>query len=524
MFNDKFDFQYDSCVARGICSLNPRTSALQTIFVLYLRLFAKFCLKLDQDELLDFEIKKNILNIIAITVYNQEFNENIFMFLINELKAKLDLILDLYKKHYPNENIESELKKKKELFDNTQDIIQSIKYGEIIFQKVMQEIPSKIRDLYNIMLVIIKSLAINISNLISFDKNFQEGFNSIFKSFGQIDIGEQDIQALKTNIQEIANTDVLAMKRLRKVQEDTYGLQNKVEVSFSTVPNKAILVVGSNIKELEIILENLKNTSIDVYSHDDMMLAHTFPKFSEYKNFKGQYGQGLENCLLDFATFPGPIILTKNSLHNIQNFYRGLLFTTDKTCPKGVISIKNNDFSEVIEAANESKGFKTGKNCESIEIGYNFENICAKLDSIFQKEKYKNIFFIGLDGHSLEQKSYFEKLIKHANPETLIISFSYKSDSKKIFYTNSCFDSHSLIRFYDYTQKYNCQNTIFIPKCDRNSISQMIYLKEKNNTQVFVGKCAPIILNPSLMHILHKEFNIKPTGLVKDDLKEIYAS
>jgi len=52
----------------------------------------------------------------------------------------------------------------------------------------------------------------------------------------------------------------------------------------------------------------------------------------------------------------------------------------------------------------------------------------------------------------------------------------------------------------------------------------MIYLKEKNNTQVFVGKCAPIILNPSLMHILHKEFNIKPTGLVKDDLKEIYAS
>ena len=38
-----------------------------------------------------------------------------------------------------------ELKKKKELFDNTQDIIQSIKYGEIIFQKVMQEIPSERR-------------------------------------------------------------------------------------------------------------------------------------------------------------------------------------------------------------------------------------------------------------------------------------------------------------------------------------------------------------------------------------------
>jgi hydroxylamine reductase (hybrid-cluster protein) len=60
-----------------------------------------------------------------------------------------------------------------------------------------------------------------------------------------------------------------------------------------------------------------------------MMLAHTFPKFSEYKRLKGQYGQGLENCLLDFATFPGPIILTAHSLHNIENFYRGRLFTTD---------------------------------------------------------------------------------------------------------------------------------------------------------------------------------------------------
>ena len=31
------------------------------------------------------------------------------------------------------------------------------------------------------------------------------------------------------------------------------------------------------------------NEDIDVYTHDDMMLAHTFPKFSEYKRLKGQF-------------------------------------------------------------------------------------------------------------------------------------------------------------------------------------------------------------------------------------------
>ena len=140
-----------------------------------------------------------------------------------------------------------------------------------------------------------------------------------------------------------------------------------------------------NIMELENILEGLKDTDIDVYTHDEMMLAYTFPKFSEYKNLKGQYGCGVENCLLDFATFPGPIILTKNSLHNIENFYRGRLFTTDYTFPKGVIKIDNNNFSEVIKSAKDAKGFKTGKICESVSVGYDIKKITQKVLKTIKK-------------------------------------------------------------------------------------------------------------------------------------------
>ena len=136
-------------------------------------------------------------------------------------------------------------------------------------------------------------------------------------------IGEADVEFLKEDIFLSAKVDKLLMKSLREAQEERYGKQSSAEVSYSTMPAKAVLVVGSNLRELETVLEALKNTEIDVYTHDDMMLAHTFPKFSEYQNLKGQFGHGMENCLLDFATFPGPIILTKHSLHNIENFYRG---------------------------------------------------------------------------------------------------------------------------------------------------------------------------------------------------------
>ena len=56
MSYDNFeDFQYDSCVSRGICSINPRNSALQTVLVLYLRLFAKFAIEIDENKIVQKE-------------------------------------------------------------------------------------------------------------------------------------------------------------------------------------------------------------------------------------------------------------------------------------------------------------------------------------------------------------------------------------------------------------------------------------------------------------------------------------
>ena len=71
MLNNSYDdYQYDSCVSRGICSISPRNSALQTVLVLYLRLFAKYASELDDINSIDKETKNFILNTISITLYN----------------------------------------------------------------------------------------------------------------------------------------------------------------------------------------------------------------------------------------------------------------------------------------------------------------------------------------------------------------------------------------------------------------------------------------------------------------------
>ena len=271
-----------------------------------------------------------------------------------------------------------------------------------------------------------KSISINLLDLESFDKSYSEGFKTILNLLSEINLKDYDKDKLINNIVEAANVDVKVMYLLREAQEERYGIQYQNEVSFTTTPNKAVLAVGGNIRELENILDAFKDSDIDVYTHDEMMIAHTFPKFASYKNLKGQFGQGIENCLIDFATFPGPIILTKHSLHNVENLYRGLLFTTDyMTAPKGVIKISDNNFSEVIASAQAAKGFKTGKICETITVGIDYEKTLESINETFKNKSFKKVFVIGLDNYSIEQKSYFEKILRLASRDTLIISFSY---------------------------------------------------------------------------------------------------
>jgi len=512
------EYQYDSCIARGICSINPRISALQTVIVLYLRLFAKFSIDLEIDK----SVRDFILNTISITIYNPEFNENSFLFAVNKFKEELPKIMVTFAQTYPDNNMELEQEKAIKLFNETNDIIQAIKFGEKMFNRSFEEIPTEIRDLYNVMLVISKSLSINLLNLQSYDKENAEAFLSILKLLSKINLEEKNIDILKTEIYNSAKVDVHIMKLIREAQEERYGEQNIAEVSYSTVPNRAVLVVGSNIRELETVLESLAEENIDVYTHDDMMLAHTFPKFKEYPRLKGQFGQGIESCLLDFATFPGPIILTKNSLHNIENFYRGRLFTTDYvTSPKGIIKIENNDFTEVVQSAEQAKGFKNGKQCESVMIGYDYENITNEIKLKIESGNYQQVFIVGLDGYSLEQKVYFEKLIKLAPKDILIISFSYNIERENLIYINTCFDYYSWLKLFEFIKNFELKTTIFVPKCEHNTISQMIYLSSYKDVKVFVGKCIPIVLNPSLLNTIQEIFNIKGISISKKDLEQI---
>lgn len=521
-YND--DYQYDSCVSRGICSVNPRTSSLQEVLVIYLKITAYYALKLCEHDIQAKDAREIILYTISVMVSNPEFSELDFSVLTSRFNEVLPELIKKYEEICKEKNIEPDYIESPVKFDKKLNIIKSIQLGEKEYLKNAQDIPLEIRDLFKILFVIAKSICINVLDLESYEADSEEGYKTILRILDSLNANEKDVEKIKSVIIESSKIDNKLMNIVRKTQEERYGKQRINEVSYSTTPGKAILVVGSNIRELEDVLEAVKDTDIDVYTHDEMMLANTFPKFAEYKNLKGQYGQGMENCLLDFATFPGPIILTRHSLYNVEHLYRGRLYTTDYACSKGVISIKNKDFSDVIKAAEEAKGFKTGKQCETVSIGFDCENYKKLIEEKLKSRDYKRIFLIGQGGYTLEQQSYFTKLLNQMPEDILAVSLAYSSARDNVILLNACFDAFALVKISETIKELSdLPVTIFVPQCDRHTISQITYLSQNKNFQIYIGKCTPLQLNPNLIDTLHKVFGINGITSVKKDLTDISA-
>ena len=509
-------YQYDRCTSRGICSINPATSALLEVILLYLKHTAYYGLKLEKYGKKNKIIRNLVLNTISVLSSNYEISENNFRMINSAFKTELPKIL----KDFNDTCIGEESLDTNSILSIGDTISDYIRYGEKEFNKRVQNMPNEERNLYRILYILIKSLCINILTYESYGEKLEDEIILVFKVLNLLNTPQRKKQELIKFIQNISQKDCKLLEKIRIVQQKVYGEQSEQDVSFSTRKGKAILVVGSNLKELEQILDEFKDKEVDIYTHDNMILAHTFPYFREYKNLRGQFGQGMENCLLDFSTFPGPIILTRNSLFNVESLYRGRLFTTDFAYSKGVIPIKNGDFSEVLKSIENSRGFKNGKNCEKEKIGFIYNEKINDIKKQLSENKYKHAVVIGLSGYTNEEKEYFNIFYKHLPKDILVIDLTCCiSDDNKIC-VNAVADDYAMLKLSEEIIKLSNTNvSIFFPFANRHALSLIINLSLYENCSIFVGRWNQTVVDSNILDGIKNDFGVLDITTPKKDLE-----
>ncbi len=522
MFYNSFkNNEYNNCTAKGACSVSPNISSMQEVMFIILRQISYYLLKLIEFDIYKNEIIKDLIFEISIIDGAKDLSE---VQILNSF-SKQYLNLVNCRKEYLNICKEkksncADLKNLIKLSPKT-SLATILKKGDKEFIHKYKKLNFNQKYYAEILLALIKSVSINLSNLYDFNSDFYNIAKEVLISLNLFNSSRVSTEKFKEQMHELAKCDVKLLELISVAQVDYFGELTQSKVSYSTRPNKAILVSGSNLEDLKLVLESVKNKEIDVYTNGNLLIAHAFPYFKNSKNLIGHYGNGSFNTILDFATFPGAILLTKNEAQNIEYLYRGRLFTTDDIAPKGVVKIENNNFNPLIESAIQAKGFAKGQQRNSVIVGYDEKTLEKEINRIVNLNPTK-IFIIGHTEITMDVKEYFKKFFSLMPQNAFAISFSYDPKLSNVLALNLVNDYALIYRTLNKIFKKIPINSeklaFFLTKCDVNSLSNIINLKNMGAKNIFLSDCPPLVINPAILHAFTKLFEINKISNPKDDL------
>lgn len=519
-YNSLSNTEFNNCVSMGACSTSPNISSMQEVMSVLLRQIAYYLVKLHSCGVVEREIAIEVIKEIANADAVRDFSEaqilNSFSNQYNNLVRVRKEYLGLCKKQgKPCIDLKHLIK----LSPKT-SLSEILKMGDKEFLQKFKRQSSSQKYMSEILNSVMKSVCVNIITLEDFQQNTLEAVNIVLEALNLFN--KTKITNLKLMIEKIATLDIELLSLINIVQKENFGVIEKVHVSHSTTPNKAIMVSGSNLLDLQHVLEAVEGTEIDVYTNGNLLIAHSFPSFQKYSCLKGHFGNGVFNSILDFATFPGAILLTKNEAQNIEYLYRGRLFTTDEIVPKGVIKIENNDFSPLIESALQAKGFAKGQKREAETVGYSVEELDKIIDKISNNLSGR-LYIVGLSNMSSMQKTYFKQFYKLIDKKDFVITFSQDPNLENVFAFNLGADYALLYevlhKIFEKIPVNSDKLVFFLTKCDVNSLSNIINLKNSGAKKIFLSDCPPTVINPAVLRAFAKTFDIKNITNPKDDMK-----
>ena len=122
-----------------------------------------------------------------------------------------------------------------------------------------------------------------------------------------------------------------------------------------------------------------------------------------------------------------------------------------------------------------------------------------------------------------EVKDYFNKFYSLIGGNDVVVTFSYNPNLKNVFAYNLG-DDYSLLyevlhKIFDKIPLSSSKLMFFLTKCDINSLSNIINLKNNGAKQIFLSDCPPTVVNPAVLRAFAKFFEIKNITTPENDLQ-----
>ena len=362
---------------------------------------------------------------------------------------------------------------------------------------------------------------------------------------------DKDINDLINLTMETGKHGLMAMETLDKANTEKFGNPEITEVDFSAGDNPAILISGHDLNDMEMLLEQSKDSGVDIYTHSEMLPANYYPKFKKYKNFHGNYGNSWWSQNEEFQKFNGPILMTTNCIVPLKkdNDYLDRLFTTGNAGYPGAKHIDadengKKDFSQIIEMA---KSCKAPENLENTKIvgGFAHNQVEALAGDVVEQIKAGNIkkfvVMAGCDGRH-KDRSYYTEFAEKLPKDYVILTagcakYRYNklnlgdiNGIPRVLDAGQCNDSYSLVKTALLLQDaFGLESVNDLPLefniawYEQKAVIVLLALLSLGVKNIHLGPTLPAFLSKTVVNFLVENFNISPITNVEKDLEIITA-
>ena len=526
------------CTVAGVCGKKPEVAAMQDLLIYATKGLAAVATQLrEEGKAVGKEVNHLVTLNLFVTITNANFDREAII-------AKIEKTLELKNELLAQVSDASKLGDAALWSDDVTAFDEKAKTVGVLATE-----NEDIRSLRELITYGLKGLAAYSKHANALLQDNEEVDAFLQKALAQTlddSLGVNDLVALAM---ETGKYGVDGMALLDKANTEAYGNPEITTVDIGVRKNPGILISGHDLRDLEMLLEQTKDTGVDVYTHSEMLPAHYYPAFKKYPHFAGNYGNAWWKQKEEFAKFNGPILMTTNCVVPPAESYKDRLWTTGATGYPGCRHIDGvygevKDFSAIIEQAKTCPPpdeIETG----SIVGGFAHEQVFALADKVVEAVKSgairKFVVMAGCDGRHTTRE-YYAEFAKKLPQDVVILTAGcakYKYNKlplgdiggiPRVLDAGQCNDSYSLALIaLKLKEVFGLQDINELPLVfniawyEQKAVIVLLVLLYLGVKNIHLGPTLPAFLSPNVAKVLVENFGIGGISTVDEDLKLFFG-
>ena len=353
-------------------------------------------------------------------------------------------------------------------------------------------------------------------------------------------------------VMEVGRFNLLFMELLDTANTESFGDPVPVTVPLTVEKGPFIVVTGHDLSDIKQLLEQTKDTGINIYTHGEMLPAHAYPELKKYPHLKGNLGTAWQNQQKEFATLPAPILFTTNCLMPPKSSYADRVFTTGSVQFPNTPYIKDEnghkDFTLLIKKALELGGYSSDQHFTginggtSVMTGFAKNAVLSSAGEIVDAVKSGAIrhFFLvaGCDG-ARSGRNYYTEFVKQTPADSIVLTLAcgkYRFNDldlgtignfPRLMDMGQCNDAYSAIKVaVALADAFGCgvndlPLSMILSWYEQKAVCILLTLLHLGIKNIKLGPTLPAFLSPNVLNYLVEHFSIAPVTTPEADLKEI---